>query len=108
MMKDLSREERLRLMRFLCSFAWADLEVHAKEQAFVTKMVTKLKLESDEAALVKGWLKVPPPPEEVDPSTVPAEHRRLFLDTVRDLIAADGKLQPEEQEAFALLEALMR
>ncbi len=108
MMKDLSREERLRLMRFLCSFAWADLEVHAKERAFVTKMVTKLGLESDEAALVKGWLKVPPPPEEVDPATVPVEHRRLFLETVRDLIAADGELRPEEQEAFALLEALLR
>lgn len=108
MMKDLSREARLRLMRFLCSFAWADLEVHAKEQAFISKMVQKLGLEPDEAALVKGWLKVPPPPEEVDPSSVPAEHRRLFLDTVRDLIDADGETRPEEQEAFALLEALIR
>lgn len=108
MINDLSREERLRLMRFLCSFAWADLEVHANERSFVTKMVTKLKLEADEAALVKGWLKVPPPPEEVDPASVPVEHRRLFLDTLRELISADGELRPEEQENFALLEALMR
>ncbi|MCU0680804.1 MAG: hypothetical protein MUF34_00810 [Polyangiaceae bacterium] len=51
---------------------------------------------------------MPPPPEEVDPASVPIEHRRLFLDMVRDLIAADGELRPEEQESFALLEALMR
>jgi uncharacterized tellurite resistance protein B-like protein len=108
MMTDFSREERLRLMRFLCSFAWADLEVQEKERAFVNKTVTLLKLEPDEAALVKSWLRVPPPPEEVDPASVPIEHRRLFLDMVHDLIAADGELRPEEQESFALLEALMR
>lgn len=108
MMQDLSRAERLRLMRFLCSFAWADLEVQEKERAFVGKMVAKLKLEPDEAALVKGWLKVPPPPEDIDPAAVPLEHRRFFLEMVRDLIAADGELRPEEQESFALLESLLR
>ena len=28
MMEQLDRNERMRLMKFVCSFAWADLEIH--------------------------------------------------------------------------------
>ena len=36
----LPREDRLRLMKFVCSFAWADLEIHVKEREFVGKMIS--------------------------------------------------------------------
>jgi len=34
-LQELSNEDRLRLMRFVCSFAWADLHVHEKEKTFL-------------------------------------------------------------------------
>ena len=34
MLDALDREDRLQLMRFVCSFAWADLEVTAREREF--------------------------------------------------------------------------
>ncbi|PRQ03448.1 Tellurite resistance protein TerB [Enhygromyxa salina] len=102
----LPREDRLRLMKFVCSFAWADLEVQAQERDFVGKMIEHLELE-DARAQVEGWLRHPPPPEEVDPTDVPREHRELFLDAVRRLVAADERIDPKEAETLALFEQLL-
>jgi hypothetical protein len=108
MLNKLSREDRLRLMKFVCSFAWADLEVQDEERSFVSKMVRRLELDADDRKQVEGWLEVPPPPEEVDPSEVPKEHRQLFLETVRGLIAADKRVDPEERANLELFEQLLK
>ncbi len=107
MLNKLSREERLRLMKFVCSFAWADLEVQDEERTFVSKMVRRLELDDDDSKQVAGWLEVPPPPEEVDPREVPAAHREIFLETVRGLIAADKRVDPDERQNLELFEQLL-
>ncbi len=108
MLNKLSRTQRLHLMKFVCSFAWSDLEVQQEERTFVKKMMGKLKLDETERQQVAGWLEVPPPPEEVDPSAIPAEHRQLFLETMRAVIAADQVLDPDERENLSLFEQLLR
>lgn len=107
-MQKLPAKDRLRLMKFVCSFVWADLEVKDSERKFVARMVKKLHLTDDEKALVQGWLKVPPRPEEVDPTQIPKEHRQMFLDTIRDAITADGEVAPDEWENLSLFEQLLR
>jgi uncharacterized tellurite resistance protein B-like protein len=107
-MRKLSKEDRLRLMKFVCSFVWADLRVHDKEKDFVRRMVEQLDLDPKEAAQVEAWLRIPPPPQEVDPTKIPAAHRDLFLKTAREVIMADGEMDPEEQINLALLEELIR
>ena len=69
-MQKLSSKDRMTLMKFVCSFVWADLEVKATEKKFVAKMSKKLGLTEEEQAQVKGWLQVPPRPEE--PHTMPS------------------------------------
>lgn len=103
----LPKEERLQLMKFVCSFAWADLEIAAQERRFVHKLVKKLHLDSDEAKQVERWLELPPRAEEVDPAAVPHAHRSIFLNAAREIIAADGTISEEERENFALLEQLL-
>jgi uncharacterized tellurite resistance protein B-like protein len=107
-MQKLSPKDRLRLMKFVCSFVWADLEVKGSEKKFVANMIKKLRLSEEEAAQVKEWLKVPPRPEEVDPTQIPKEHRQMFLDTMRDVITADGEVARDEWENLALFEQLLR
>jgi len=107
-LKKLSREDRLRLMRFVCSFAWADLEVKKTERALVQKMAKKLGLEEDELAQVKEWLQVPPRAEDVDPQSIPSAQRKMFLDAAREMIAVDGEVDPDEKESFAIFEQLLR
>jgi uncharacterized tellurite resistance protein B-like protein len=107
MLDKLSREERMRLMRFVCSFAWADLEVQKEERSFVAKLMRKLELTADEKRQVEEWLAVPPAPEEVDPTDVPKAHRKLFLDTIKQVVKADRRVDPEEQENLELLEQLL-
>jgi uncharacterized tellurite resistance protein B-like protein len=102
----LAREDRLRLMKFVCTFAWADLEIQSEERDFVGKMIKHLELEDDRKQ-IEGWLKHPPAPEEVDPTDIPAEHRELFLDAVRRLVAADERIDPKEAEMLALFEQLL-
>jgi hypothetical protein len=106
MLAELTREDRLRLMKFVCAFAWADLEVKDSERRFVERLIEKLELADDRDQVVR-WLKSPPAPEEVDPTRVPAAHRDIFLDAARKLFESDGEVDPKEREQFALLEQLM-
>lgn len=107
MLSKLSGPDRMRLMRFVCSFAWADLEVQDEERTFVARLMKKLELDKAQRKQVAEWLKVPPRPEEVDPNEVPREHREIFLETVRELVAADNVLAPDERENLSLFEQLL-
>jgi uncharacterized tellurite resistance protein B-like protein len=108
MLDSMDREDRLRLMKFVCSFAWADLEVADDERNFVRKLVEWLELDDEEQQQVQKWLEVPPPPEEVDPAEIPHSHRQLFIDTARAMIVADGRVDEDEAESLALLEMLAK
>jgi uncharacterized tellurite resistance protein B-like protein len=106
MLEQLDRAERMQLMKFVCSFAWADLEIRQEEKDFVARLVDRLELDGDEAKQVQGWLKLPPRPESVDPTRIPAEHRRVFLDEIQGVIEADGDVAEEERENLDLLRKL--
>lgn len=108
MLDSLDTEERLRLMKFICSFAWADLEIQDAERQFVHDMVERLHLNEEERGRVSEWMEVPPRAEELDPTEIPTEHRQLFLDAARAMIVADGKVDHDEAENLVLLEQLMR
>src|SRR5262245_18426783 len=107
-MRKLDREDRLRLMKFLCSFAWADLRVHERERAYIRKMIKKLSLDAEETKQVEGRLKVPPRAEEVDPAEIPHEHRQFFLDSAKAVILADGVIDPDERINLELLTELLQ
>ncbi|HEY3358996.1 MAG TPA: TerB family tellurite resistance protein [Polyangia bacterium] len=100
--------ERMRLMRFVCSFAWADMEITGEERTLIKKMVKALHLDAKEKAQVEGWLEVPPTPDEVDPTTVPRKHRELFLDAVKAIVVADGTVTAEERADLALFSELLK
>lgn len=104
---ELTKEDRLRLVKFVCSFAWADLSIADSERSFVHKLVRKLKLDAEEKRQVEEWLEIPPLAEELDPAEIPREHRQLFLSVAREMIEADGEVSEEEVENFALFEQLL-
>ncbi|MEM7137369.1 MAG: TerB family tellurite resistance protein [Myxococcota bacterium] len=108
MLEELSREDRLQLMRFICSFAWADLEIRPQERDFVVKMVARLELTEDETAQVAQWLEVPPRADDLDPEDIPREHRQLFLDAAKAMIMSDGSIEDVEAENLIILDALLR
>lgn len=98
----------MKLMRFVCSFAWTDLEVGDEERAYVERLVDRLELGQDERTRVRNWLQVPPAPDDVDPTDVPREHRKLFLDALRELAEQDGRIDEEERVSLALFEQLVQ
>ena len=102
----LARDERMRLMKFVCSFAWADLEIRPEERRFVARMVRRLELEPEEGLQVERWLEVPPEPESIDPTEIRPEHRQVFVEAIEGVIAADGEIGPEERENLRLLRHL--
>ncbi|MGK3991361.1 TerB family tellurite resistance protein [Sorangium sp. So ce136] len=108
MLDKLSRQERLQLMRFICSFAWADLQVRDQEREFVRKMILRLQLDEEEAKEVRSWLDVPPKVDDLDPMKIPRAHRQLFLATARKMASSDGDIGKEELENLDLLEQLTR
>lgn len=105
---ELDTESRLRLIRFVCSFAWADLEVADAERSLVMRMLEQFGLDEEERESAERWLKIPPYPEDVDPTDIPVEHRQLFLNTILELVGADGRVDPKEMETLSVFEKLLR
>jgi uncharacterized membrane protein YebE (DUF533 family) len=108
MLDALNREDRLQLMRFVCSFAWADLEVSDQEREFIVKMVIRLGLNEEEQDQVAQWLEVPPRADDLDPADIPKEHRKLFLDAAKAMILSDGTVEDAEAENLIILDQLLR
>ena len=106
-MDQLNRDDRLRLVKFVCSFAWADLEIHPEERIFVDHIVRSLELNDEDQSKVAGWMKIPPSPESIDPTRIPLAQRQLFIDSIEGVIASDGEVAPEERENLALLKELL-
>lgn len=107
MLDHLSATDRLRLMRFVCSFAWADFEISPEERAFVARLIRGLELGRDEEIQVHRWLDEPPDIDDLDPTTIPPAHKRFFLEAIEGLIAADGRIVEEESENLELFRALL-
>ena len=108
MLDALNREDRLQLMRFVCSFAWADLEITDEEREFIVKMVVRLDLDDEEQDQVAEWLEVPPRADDLDPADIPKEHRQLFLDAAKAMIMSDGNVEDVEAENLIILDQLLR
>jgi uncharacterized tellurite resistance protein B-like protein len=97
-LNEMTREERLLLLRFVCSFAWADDQMREEERALVRHYVDKLRLDDIEQRQVQAWLRRPPPAESVDPDRVPARHRVAFVRAIESIIAVDGEIAPAERD----------
>ena len=95
-------------MRFVCSFAWADLEIRPEERAFISRMMRGLELEPGEELQVHQWLDVPPELDGLDPTAIPVKHRRMFLDAIEGVVAADGRVTIEERDNLEIFSALLR
>ena len=108
MLDALNREDRLQLMRFVCSFAWADLEIADAELEFIVKMVVRLGLDDEEQEQVAKWLELPPRADDLDPADIPKEHRQLFLDAAKAMIMSDGNVEDVEAENLIILDQLLR
>ncbi|MBM4061957.1 MAG: TerB family tellurite resistance protein [Planctomycetes bacterium] len=104
----LSPAERMNLLKFVCSFAWTDLRVAQAERDLVMRIAGRLNLTDAEVKRVAEWLRVPPRADEVDPSSVPKDHRQLFLQAAELAIQADGRVVPAERDALALFRNLLR
>ena len=83
--EDLDKPSRLRLMKFVCSFAWADLEIRPQERAFIGRLIRQLDLDDAEDLQVQEWLDVPPSLDSLDPLAIPVEHRRLFVRAIEGI-----------------------
>ena len=107
-MRELEKDDRLRLLRFVCSFAWTDLKITDEEREFVRRLVARSELDPEERARVDEWLRTPPDPEDVDPAEVPHAHRELFVRMARQVCAVDGRIVPGERDTLAIFEELLR
>lgn len=99
---------RLRLIRFVCTMAWADLDVNEQERNHVLDLMERLGIDDPSGrAQVLRWLKAPPPVDEIDPLEIPRALRILFLKECEDVIRADGVVHPDETDSMTLLKKIM-
>ena len=106
-MHALHPDDRLQLLNFVTSFAWADLRIRPQEREFMKSLVRRLDLPADERSAVDVMLARPPRAEDIDPTDVPLEHRKLFMTSVKQMVLADGEIDPAEAEQLDLFEQLL-
>ena len=106
-LSQMTRDERLLLLKVVCAFAWVDLEIKQGERNFIRRLVRRFALDAEDAAQVDAWLEVAPSPGSVDPARVPADHRQAFLEAARAVIYADGDVDTEEQLELEKLRAAL-
>ncbi len=99
--------ERMNLLRFVTSFVWTDLKVTQTERDLVMRIAGRLNLTDAEVKQVAAWLQVPPNVEDLDPDSVPREHRQLFLQAAELAVKADGRVVPAERDSLALFRDLL-
>lgn len=107
MLDQLDRRDRLRLVEFVCSFAWADFEIQPEERVFIARLIRRLELDEDENLKVQQWLDRPADLDDLDPTSIPAAHRRFFVEAIEGLISADGEISDEERESFEVFQQLL-
>ena len=107
MLDQLDRRDRLRLVQFVCSFAWVDLEVQPEERVFISRLIQRLELDEQENLQIQQWLDRPPSLDDLDPTSIPREHRRFFVEAIEGLISADGEIAEEERETFEIFKQLL-
>ena len=92
----LTSEERVELMRFLCSFAWADDEVQDEERVVLMKVLDNIGLGEDDRTKVLAWLEERPDMTGFDFGSIPQDKRDIFLDLAFSVASAHGGLAKEE------------
>jgi hypothetical protein len=105
-MEELLREEKLQVLRFICAFAWADLEIREEERALVNRFIEAIDLPKDCYQQVYSWLDHPPRPEEIDPYDIPTELRTAVLYAAEAMMVTDGDVDSRELELLQLLKSL--
>ena len=107
MLEQLDRRDRLRLVEFVCSFAWADLEIQPEERVFISRLIRRLDLDEEEDLQIQQWLDRPPRLDDLDPMSIPPAHRRIFVEEIEGLIAADGEVSDEERDSLEIFKQLL-
>lgn len=107
MFDQLNAEARLLLLKFVCAFAWADLELKASEEQFVRRLIERLGLSAEETEQVEQWLVTSPSPESVNPKQIPEEYKRIFVEAIRAVIYVDGEVDADERAGFEQLKAAL-
>jgi tellurite resistance protein len=105
---ELTTDEKLSVMRFICAFAWADLEIQNDEVKLINQIMQALELDKKHYQTVYQWLKRPPRAEDVDPFTIPDNLKEIILDAATGVILADGELQDSEMEMLELLQNILQ
>jgi len=100
-LSNLEPQTRKTLLKLACFAAWSDLSVAPEERREILSLAVRMAVDAEEMAEIESWLKGPP--GEVDPYELPVEHRQLFLDTLCDIVEADGVIAPEECETVRLI-----
>lgn len=103
MLDRLPSDQRLLLLEYVCSFAWADRAVRPEERALVRRFARALAMTWEEAGQVERWLRAPPAPRPLGLDHLDPEARLVFLEAVEAVILADGAIADGEQALFTEL-----
>ena len=99
MSEKLPPDMRMKLINFICVFAWADFDIQPEEKRFILDLCSKFQVSDEDRAKVESWLEAPPDVNEVaDPTSIPLGYREIFLEEILKLIAADHKIDKEEAD----------
>ena len=107
MKENFTSEEKMQIMRFICTFAWADLKVVPSEKLMIERFCNTLQLDENQRKEVNSWTKRPIHPEDIDPFSIPDHLKKYILSAAKAISIVDGDFDEKEAELLELLQNLL-
>ena len=96
-LRELSKDDRKQLFRFLTAAIWSDGEAAPEEIDLLTDVLLESGLEKDEMQYVAALLQAKPRVEEIlRADQVPLDHREILVAFIREAVLADGEVTRAE------------
>ncbi len=101
--RELDRDARKTIVRFVVSFLLADLRPTLKDAEFVAAFARTLGLSRDDEGTALSWLTSPPEVEDLDPTALPEWLVPLVHAGVGLALATRPSPRPRARELLALM-----
>ena len=93
----------MQLFKYMCAFAWADMEIQHQEREMIERLIISLELSNDQRQTVLQWLDQPNTIPEIDPYDVNPDFREQIYQAAQAVVLSDGELTFNERDMLALL-----
>ena len=93
----------MQLFHFMCTFAWADMEIQQEEREMIERLMISLNLSPSQFQTVLTWLDDVRSLPDIDPYEIHPDFREQIYQAAEAIVLSDGEVTFNEKDMLDLL-----